>query len=163
MSINRQVMEGSLVFEMRGENVKWPTMRGAYLTNDTVAFLRDRAIKIGKSIVFLDGTYKTNLNKWVKKDPLERAVFFEWQVRDGTQMFFALCWVGNFHNGSIFHVGYQFPHSTWWTERVGQDIMERWSWNIYRHVAECLYSLVPEGYDTEVEKFLNGDRIYKRL
>lgn len=158
MSINREVMAGSQIFEMRGENVKWPTLRGAYLTDESVEELKKVAITVGKSIVFLDGMYKTNLNKWVKKDPIERAIFFEWNIRHGTQMFFALCWIGNFHNGSIFHIGYQFPHITWWKEYTSQEWLERQAFRVYERVAKLLYSFSSKAVDLEVSKFLkNGN------
>lgn len=146
------VMEGSHIFSIRGKKVKWPTLRKGYLTDESVARLKALALGEGHSILFLDGDYRTNLNKWVNGDPIERAVFFEWLVRKGTQQFFLLCWVGNFHNGSIFHCGFQFPHILTWQEHAGDEWLERQAFQVYRKVVNEIYG--EESIDEEVIRFI---------
>ena len=82
VSMNRQPLLDSPFFSMRRNNVKWPTLRKGYLTDDNVELLREYATRKGRSIIFLDGDYITKLNRYVRKDPTERAVFFEFMCRE---------------------------------------------------------------------------------
>ncbi len=143
---NRVPLPNSPIFAMRGERVKWPTLRGAFLTDESVARLR----QVAHGVIFLDGQYKTNLN-YGRKPPEERAVFFEHlQQVDGDHIFL-LCWVGNFVNGSIFHCAWQFPQHLNWPTRP----LEYAAYRVYRLVATHLYRGIP--MDAEVDEFLNRD------
>ena len=100
----RLPMPDESYFASRGSKVKWPTLRGAYLTDDSVEELRKYAF----GVIFLDGEYRTRLN-FDKKESTERAVFFEHLHKVTGDSIFLLIWVGNYHNGSIFHCAWQFP------------------------------------------------------
>jgi hypothetical protein len=150
--LNRKPQPDSSFFAHRGSKVKWPTLRGAYLDDDTVVELKK--LVRNKSIVFLDGSYKTNLNQWVQRGPIERAVFFEWPVKwRGGPTIFILCWIGNFHNGSIFHAAPQFPQIHTWVDEpeFGWEKMEYAAVQLYLKVAEVLYG--DKEWDKEVRKF----------
>lgn len=157
-SANRIPLDEGL-FEMRNDRVKWPTIRRAWLTNESVAALNRYAVTKARSIIFLDGTYATNLNDWVKKDPIERAVFFEClakhpRVKGGI---FALAWIGNFHNGCIFHCAWQYPQvRCWHTLGVGvESFFERKAFELYKDVVTILYEHSDEPMDDEVREFIN--------
>lgn len=128
-------------FASRCSKVKWPTLRGAYLDDDTVEQLRKYAF----GVVFLDGDYNTRLN-FDKKDSVERAVFFEHLHKVQGHSIFLLIWVGNYHNGAIFHCAWQFPQMWHW----GWLNLERAAIQSYRKVADIL-----DCQDPEVRKFLN--------
>lgn len=156
--MNRQPLEWSELFDHRGTKVKWPTLRKAWLTDSTVQKIRDYATGKGRSIVFLDGEYQTTLNRYVGKDPTERAVFFEFMVRSKEHKgaIFTYCWIGNFHNGSIIHFGWQYPQMRCWDDaEVGEDFFERGTFQIYREVAEILYADSEYEMDREVAKLIN--------
>jgi hypothetical protein len=143
---NRIPLLNSPVFAIRGEAVKWPTLRGAYLIDKSILELR----KIAFGVIFLEGNYNTRLN-YDKKPSLERAVFFEHLHKvDGDQLFL-LCWIGNYHAGSIFHCAWQFPqHLNWPTQPL-----EYAAYRTYRQVANILYADIPrEERDLEVRQFL---------
>jgi len=144
-NINRYPFTQGL-FSVRDTDVKWPTLRGGWLNDDVVAKLRNLAVGMGKSIIFLDGTYQTNLNQHTDKSPIERAVFFEWAVKvptkqrkEHTGWIFLLSWIGNFHNGSIFHCAYQYPQVQEWERLFGKDYLDYQAANLYRFVTSCIY------------------------
>jgi hypothetical protein len=96
-------------FAFRKTKVKWPTLRGAYLTDENIEELR----KMAFGVIFLEGEYQTRLN-FDKGPPEERAVFFEHLHRVQGESLFLLIWVGNYYNGSIFHCAWQFPQMFHW-------------------------------------------------
>lgn len=162
VSMNRQLLEGSPIFGMRGTNVKWPTIRKAWLTDESVAHIQRHVTQFGRSIIFLDGIYNTNLNRWAKKPPEERAVFFEYMVRHPRTKgaIFLLCWIGNFHNGSIYHCAYQYPQVRCWEEYGdgAEEFFEKAAFKVYQNLAIILYEYSEYPMDAEVKKFLqNGD------
>lgn len=160
VSMNRRVLLGSRVFEPRGTKVKWPTIRKAWLTDESVAEIRSFVCGPGRSIIFLDGEYHTNLNRYVGKDSLERAVFFEYMIRhpspDISGGIFALCWIGNFHNGAIFHCGWQYPQIRGWERYVprADDFFESCALRIYRSLVDILYKHSTHPMDSEVARFI---------
>lgn len=140
-------------FADRKGKVLWPTLRGGRLTDENVAKLKSLA-----GIVFLDGMYQTNLN-YGKSPPEERAIFFETRERvylehDGkTHVLYALVWVGNYYKGSVFHLGWQFPHMTMYDAAD----LEGLAFKIYKLVAWRIYGS-EEAMDREVREFLlKGD------
>lgn len=139
-------MPESPFFAMRGSKVKWPTLRGAYLSDTSVAKIRSWAY----GVIFLEGDYNTRLN--FGRDSTERAIFFEHLHRVDGSPIFLLCWVGNYHAGSIFHSAWQFPqmyHYSW-------DNLEKAAFVTYRRVAKALYGT--RDMDPEVAAFLaNGE------
>lgn len=154
--MNRQPLDSEL-FGHRGTKVKWPTLRKAWLTDSTVERIKQYATSKGRSIVFLDGDYTTTLNRYVGKDPTERAVFFEFMVRNREVKgaIFVYCWIGNFHNGSIIHFGWQYPQMRCWDNaEAGEEFFERGTFQIYREVANILYDESDHEIDKEVAKFL---------
>lgn len=166
--LNRHILEGSTYFEMRGERVKWPTIRGAWLNDLAVADLERYVTGLGRSIIFLDGQYRTNLNQWSGKNPIERAVFFEYlhkhpRVKGGI---FSLHWIGDFHNGCIMHTAWQYPQNKCW-ERYGtgaEEWFERMAWKVYNRCVEILYQHSDNPMDQEVEEFLrHGKERHKPL
>jgi len=159
VSMNRQPLMGSSIFSSRGVNVKWPTIRKVYMNDNNVSVLKDHVLSKGRSIIFLDGSYITKLNRYVGKDPEERAVFFEYMVKEkGVKgAIFLLCWIGNFHNGCIFHAAPQYPQMNCWIETLGYEeatkFFERKAFDMYKVVCEILH----EGQsikDKEVAEFL---------
>lgn len=159
VSMNRQPLESSALFAHRGTNVKWPTIRKAWLTDHTVAQIKNYVTGTGRSIIFLDGTYDTNLNRYVGKDSTERAVFFEFMVKHPKVKgaIFVLCWIGNFHNGSIIHFAWQYPQVKCWEEAgqgTAEEFFERSAFNIYRRIVNILYDDSEYSMDHEVAYFL---------
>lgn len=158
VSMNRQGFPGSPYFAIRKNKVAWPTLRKAYITDENVELLKKYIKKAGRSIVFLDGPYETKLNRYVKKNPMERAVFFEFMLRKkGIKgAIQTLVWIGNFHNGSIIHFGPQFPQMQCWLEMAGKEGMlffEESCYKIYKDIALILYN--NNVTDKEVIQFLN--------
>lgn len=158
-NMNRRPLD-SPIFGMRGEEVKWPTIRKAWLHDDSVAEIKDFVIQRGKSIIFLDGTYRTNLNQWVKKDPHERAIFFEFltkhpKVKGGIYL---LSWVGNYHNGCIIHFAWQYPQVRCWYEAgTGiEEFFEKKAFSVYSKIVNILYDHSEHPMDEEVESFLKN-------
>lgn len=161
VSMNRQLLDGG-IFEHRGNNVKWPTIRKAWLTDSSVARIKDYVEGPGRSIIFLNGTYHTNLNRWAKKDPEERAIFFEFIAKHPRVKgaIFLLSWIGNFHNGSIIHFAWQYPQIKCW-EQAGanaNDFFEREAFNVYRRIVDILYDESEYDMDSEVAQFLEEGR-----
>ena len=169
ISMNRKPLMESSFFGMRKDKVKWPTLRKAYLTDDNVAKIKEYATRKGRSIIFLDGEYETKLNRYVRKDPMERAVFFEFMCREKGQKgaIFAYCWLGNFHNGTIAHFSFQFPQMNCWYDNFGAETLEpsekrdeankffeRCSFRLYKEIATILYD--GEITDKEVDTFINN-------
>lgn len=141
--LNKKPMPDSDIFAMRGAKVKWPTLRGGYLTNEAVDKIRTWAF----GVIFLEGEYHTRLN-FGKSESLERAVFFEHLHKVNDSPIFLLCWVGNYHNGSIFHCAWQFPqmyHYDW-------EELEKAALKTYARVAAAVYA--GKEKDPEVKAFL---------
>lgn len=160
VSMNRQILN-SPIFSIRKDKVKWPTIRKAYMTDDNVAQIKQYATGKGRSIIFLDGVYETKLNRYVKKDPIERAVFFEYMAREkGVKgAIFMYCWIGNFHNGCIIHFSYQFPQMNCWVEAdpvKANEFFERNTFKVYRDIVYMLYGGHDKIKDEEVLNFINN-------
>jgi len=156
--INRQPLPDGL-FAMRGNLVKWPTIRKAWLTDDSVHEVKRFVTNVGRSIIFLDGSYDTNLNQWTDRGSTERAVFFEFLVRHPriNGGIYLLSWIGNFHNGCIIHFGWQYPQIRCW-HAAGQNaevFFENAAFGVYRKIVTILYNHSPNPMDTEVEEFIN--------
>jgi len=155
--INRAVLPNS-IFEMRGNEVKWPTIRKAWLTHASVHELEDHVTTKGRSIIFLDGEYRTNLNQWAKKDPYERAVFFEYLVKHPkiNGGIFLLSWIGNYHNGCIIHFAWQYPQIRCWLAagKNAERFFERKAFQVYKECVEILYKHSDYPMDAEVENFI---------
>lgn len=155
--INRALLPGGR-FEMRGNNVKWPTIRKAWLTDHSVPPLQQYVTTIGKSIIFLDGKYETNLNQWADKDPIERAVFFEFLVKHPriNGGIYLLSWIGNYHNGCIIHFGWQYPQVRCWhgAGTNAEDFFEATAFKVYKNIVTTLYQHSEYPMDEEVEKFI---------
>jgi len=164
VSMNRQCLE-SPFFGVRKDKVKWPTFRKGYMTDENVAMIKKYATGKGRSIIFLDGQYETKLNRYVRKDPMERAIFFEFMVKEkGVKgAIFMYCWLGNFHNGSIVHFSYQFPQMNCWLDAGKQDanaFFERNAFKVYRDIAYMLYGSHDAIKDKEVKTFIeNGNKL----
>lgn len=159
-AMNRQVL-GTPIFGMRKNKVKFPTFRKGYLTDEKVDKIKAHVMSKGRSIVFLDGPYETKLNRYVRADPNERAVFFEYMLRQkGTKgAIQSLCWLGSFHNGSIIHFAPQFPQWACWLEAGGMEAIEFFEngcFRIYRAVAEILYDGLDNITDKEVKAFIES-------
>lgn len=159
VSMNRQPLAASSFFADRGVNVKWPTFRKVYMNDQNVKALKDHVTTKGRSIVFLDGEYITKLNRYVGKAPEERAVFFEYMVKEKNLKgaIFLLCWIGNFHNGCIFHAAPQYPQMNCWIETLGYEkateFFERKSFELYKTVCDILHEGNPI-IDEEVREFV---------
>ncbi len=164
VSMNRQPLKSSSIFACRGVDVKWPTLRKVYLNDNNVAALKQHVTTKGRSIVFLDGEYITKLNRYVGKAPEERAVFFEYMVRDKNLKgaIFLLCWIGNFHNGCIFHAAPQYPQMNCWIDTLGFDaatfFFEKKAFEMYKVVTEILHEGNPI-IDDEVGEFIAKQQI----
>ena len=160
VSMNRQPI-ASPMFASRGNKVKWPTIRKAYMTDENVEVLKKYVTSKGRSIVFLDGTYITKLNRYVGKSPVERAVFWEFMCKDKEIKggIFLICWLGNFHNGCIFHAAPQFPQMQCWYDALGREaadkFFEKHAFKIYREVVKIVHGDQPI-QDKEVKIFLNN-------
>ena len=143
------IPESFSAFENRRGKVLWPTLRNGRLTDENIAKIKPMA-----GIVFLDGMYETNLN-YDKAPPQERAIFFESRQRvhleldDRTHVLYALVWVGNYYKGSVFHIGWQFPHMTMYRNL---DLIKH-SFGIYKLVAWRIYGSMEE-MDPEVRQFI---------
>ena len=159
VSMNRQGIPGSPFFSIRKNKVAWPTIRKAYMTDENVEVLKKYVMSKGRSIVFLDGEYITKLNRYVGKAPEERAVFFEFMCKDKNIKggIFLLCWIGNFHNGCIFHAAPQFPQAQCWYDILGKKeanlFFEKHAIKIYREVVNIVHQGGPI-LDKEVKDFL---------
>lgn len=159
VSMNRQGIPSSPFFAVRKNKVAWPTIRKAYMNDENVAVLKKYVTSKGRSIVFLDGEYITKLNRYVGKAPEERAVFFEFMCKDkGIKGgVFLLCWIGNFHNGCIFHAAPQFPQAQCWYDALGKEeadrFFERHAVRVYREVVNIVHNGEPI-IDAEVKEFL---------
>ena len=158
-NMNRRPLD-SPIFGMRGEDVKWPTIRKAWLTDESVPYIREYVEGRGRSIIFLDGTYRTNLNQWVEKDPYERAIFFEFLVKHPKVKggIYILSWVGNYHNGCIIHFAWQYPQVRCWYEAgTGvEEFFERKAFEVYRKIVTILYDFSDFPMDEEVSQFLKA-------
>lgn len=161
VSMNRQPLSNSSFFSIRKNKVKWPTLRKLYMNDSNVEVLKQYVTSKGRSIVFLDGQYITKLNRYVGKAPEERAVFWEFMVKEkGIKGgIFLICWLGNFHNGSILHIAPQAPQVQCWYEALGYEkateIFEKHSFKLYQKVAEILSQGQPIE-DKEVVEFINN-------
>ena len=173
MGINRRPLD-VFPFEVRGDRVKWPTLRGVRLEDACVRWLRNFVTTAGRSIIFLDGTYRTNLN-FRGSSPVERAIFFEWLVRGrdlhwslkgsggsgSSGGIYILSWIGDFEGGSIIHFGYQWPQVQCWQEEesVAQETIRMGlhlqTFRIYKRIATKFYSLLEVDMDHEVSEFIN--------
>lgn len=160
VSMNRRKLS-SPFFSIRNEKVKWPTIRHAYMTDENVAVLKNYVTTKGRSIIFLDGKYDTTLNRYKNLPSEERAVCWEFMCREkGVKGgIFMLCWLGNFHNGCIFHASPQFPQIQCWYEQMGYDktneFFERQAFKIYREVVKIVHngnSII----DEEVKEFIEN-------
>jgi len=135
VSMNRQPLVASSIFADRGANVKWPTFRKVYMNDQNV------------------------LARYVGKAPEERAVFFEYMVKekDLKGAIFLLCWIGNFHNGCIFHAAPQYPQMNCWIETLGYEkateFFERKSFALYKIISDILHEGKPI-IDDEVREFV---------
>jgi len=164
VGMNRQGLSDSPFFATRKNRVAWPTLRKAYMTDDNVPALKKYVTGKGRSIVFLDALYETKLNRYVRKDPWERAVSFEFMLRKkGVKgAIQALVWLGNFHNGNIAHFAPQFPQMQCWIEALGYEramrFFEEGCFNIYKEIANILYG--GNILDEEVKEFIdNGSKV----
>ena len=165
VSMNRQAVSSSPFFAMRGSKVKWPTIRKAYMTDDNVKLIKEYVTGKGRSIVFLDGEYLTKLNRYVGKAPEERAIGFEFMCKEKSikGAIFLLCWVGNFHNGCIFHAAPQYPQMQCWIEALGLEkanaFFEKHSFKIYKNIVTILHG-GSNIIDDEVREFIeNGNKL----
>jgi len=61
---------------------------------------------------------------------------------------YAICWLGQYMNGSIFHMGWQYPHVL----QFHPQAVEVAAFELYREVALALYGEEPMDYD--VRKFI---------
>jgi hypothetical protein len=163
ISMNRRQLD-SPFFAIRKEKVKWPTIRKAYMTDDNVKVLKEYVTKKGRSIIFLDGKYDTTLNRYKNLPPEERAISWEFMCREkGVKGgIFMLCWLGNFHNGCIFHASPQFPQLQCWYEQMGvkeaNAFFERQAFNIYDKVVSIVSNGGPIA-DKEVQEFITNGRL----
>jgi hypothetical protein len=161
VSMNRQPLNTSAFFAGRKNKVKWPTIRKAYMDDNNVEVLKNYVTSKGRSIVFLDGQYLTKLNRYAGKAPEERAVFWEFMIKekDIKGGLFLLCWLGNFHNGCIFHAAPQFPQAQCWYEALGYEqansIFEKHSFKIYKEVVKIVHN-GGNIIDDEVKEFVQG-------
>jgi len=117
-------------------------MRKAYMTDSNIPVLKNYVMGKGRSIIFLEGNYETKLNRYVKKDPTERSVFFEFMLRKkGVKgAIQTLCW--------IECLGYN----------EAMRFFEESCFEIYSNVVDILYGDTPK--DIEVVEFLkNGMKI----
>ena len=141
--------------------MKWPTLRKVYMNDFNVAALKAHVTSKGRSIIFLDGNYITKLNRYAHKDPNERAVFFEYMVKDKELKgaIFLLCWIGNFHNGCIFHAAPQYPQMNCWIDTLGfekaTEFFERKAFDLYKTVVEILHGDY-DIFDKEVADFIHN-------
>ena len=162
ISMNRRKL-GSLFFSGRKEKVKWPTIRGAYMNDANAEKLKQYVTTKGRSIIFLDGKYDTTLNRYKNLPSEERAIAWEFMCREkGVKGgIFMLCWLGNFHNGCIFHASPQFPQVQCWYEALGykeaNDFFERQAFKIYDKVVSIVHN---DGLiiDDEVREFIENGR-----
>ena len=163
ISMNRRKL-ASPYFSIRKEKVKWPTIRGAYMTDSNVPVLKDFVTKKGRSIIFLDGKYDTTLNRYKNLPSEERAIAWEFMCREkGVKGgIFMLCWLGNFHNGCIFHASPQFPQIQCWYEQMGVEkanaFFERQAFRIYNEVVKIVHgggSII----DDEVQEFITNGTV----
>jgi hypothetical protein len=116
------------------------------LTDSNIPELR----KVAFGVIFLEGMYKTRLN-YDRKPPDERAVFFEHLHKVDGDSLFLLCWIGNYHAGSIFHCAWQFPQHVAWP----QQPLEYAAYRTYRQVVNILYAGIPRNQiDHEILTFL---------
>jgi hypothetical protein len=163
ISMNRRQLD-SPFFAIRKEKVKWPTIRKAYMTDDNVKVLKEYVTKKGRSIIFLDGKYDTTLNRYKNLPPEERAISWEFMCREkGVKGgIFMLCWLGNFHNGCIFHASPQFPQLQCWYEQMGvkeaNAFFERQAFKIYDKVVSIVSNGGPIA-DKEVQEFITNGRL----
>ena len=164
ISMNRRKLS-SPYFSIRKEKVKWPTIRKAYMDDTNVEVLKEYVTKKGRSIIFLDGKYDTTLNRYKNLPSEERAISWEFMCREkGVKGgIFMLCWLGNFHNGCIFHASPQFPQLQCWYEQMGfekaNQFFERQAFKIYKEVVSIVHgggSII----DDEVKEFItNGTMV----
>lgn len=146
--LNRVPLPESEVFAGRQSKVKWPTLRGSRLDDDSVEELRQLTLGTRRSIIFLDGMYNTNLNKFKNLPTEERAVFFEYRVDYKGSAIFMLVWIGNYWNGCVFQLGYQFPALQNWPV----DFLEKEAFKLYKRVVKIL-----DVYDIEVLDFIREE------
>ena len=162
--MNRKKLS-SPYFSIRKEKVKWPTIRGAYMDEKNVKELKEFVTKKGRSIIFLDGKYDTTLNRYKNLPSEERAIAWEFMCREkGIKGgIFMLCWLGNFHNGCIFHASPQYPQVQCWYEAMGYEeanaFFERQTFKIYKEVVDIVHNRKPI-VDKEVREFIeNGTKL----
>lgn len=159
-AMNRQGLAESPFFAIRKNKVMWPTLRKAYMNDENVAKLKKHVMSKGRSIIFLDGRYETKLNRYVRKDSNERAVFFEFMLRKkGVKgAIQTLVWIGNFHNGAIAHLSPQAPQFQCWVDCLGYKeamlFFEEACFRIYKDIADILYG--GEYLDKEVKEFIDN-------
>lgn len=127
----------------------WPTLRGARL--DDAAFKR---LRILTDLIYLEGHYTTNLNKYSGKPDRERALFGESRKTlrtslGGSYILYILWWIGNYHAGSIVHIGFQYPHILAFRDA---EVLNA-ACAHYRRVAAAAYGT--KAMDGDVSKFIN--------
>ena len=164
IAMNRQPLK-SPFFALRKEKVKWPTIRKAFMNDENVETLKQYVTTKGRSIIFLDGKYETNLNRYKNLPSEERAVTWEFMCRERGQKgaIFLLCWLGNFHNGCIFHAAPQYPQVQCWFETLGYEkanaFLERQSFKVYKEVVNIVHG-GSEIIDSEVSEFIKNGSVF---
>jgi hypothetical protein len=146
------------VFDVRPDNKPaWPTFRGALLTDEAL----DRLEAIGGWVFF-------NRAKHIEHElengglsrggepheynmvSFERRLHVERVDTGKRTVLYCIGWIGGYGKGSIWHIGWQFPHCC---ERTLESI-ERESFKFYGCVAKALYG--DDDWDSEVAEFVRA-------
>lgn len=149
----KEVLEGT-IWEVRGDSTRWPTLRGAWLNDDTMTEL-DKRVSAG--VIFGRVKYNTRLNQNAPmtpedksnpdrdcpRHPTEQAVFFEAELRlpsleppHKSLSTYFLVWIGNYYRGSVIHIAPSYPQVLYFDPKK----VEQKAGVLYRRVADIMYS-----------------------
>ena len=149
--MNKRPALPETIFESRGSKTHWPTLRSAFLTQENLPKIE----RLSTGVIFLSGEYNARLNQYTSKDPTELAVFFEHgftlKVKESPhnrKKAYMLSLIGNYYNGAVFHVAFQYPQCLYYYE----SDLEQQAFRLYWRVAGILYDY--DYTDREVKEFI---------
>ncbi len=134
---------------------KWPTFRKALLTDEAIERLKKMPSLIFTAVGTQIVRETANGGFHHSGQPNEYPIFsFERQIRmrdsEGkSKILYAICWVGGYGKGSIFHMGWQYPH----VNDFPQEELENFSKLVYIDVAKAVHGDLAKA-DVDVRNFL---------
>lgn len=153
------------IFSLR-KKPKWPTFRGAMLDAETLTKLDKVLGENAHTVYYAHGSYLNregpNGGCYGSIKAMRPMVSFEqrqWVLHEESgkrKPLYLLGWIGEYGNGSIMHVSWQYPHCC----EYNKDSLAAAAFVFYEHIARTLYSVgaCAGKMDKEVADFLKNAR-----